>query len=171
LKPNTLSLSGGARAMLVAFSDEIEGKQGKDGPLAHVTGTASKIAEQAARIAGVLTLWDDLDADQVSQATMAAAIQIARFYLGEAVRLASAAIIPPEIKRAEMLRVWLLENWGHGEIIQSEILQSGPNSLREYQVVKEAVAILLENGWLVPLPAGTMIRGKPRKHAWRIVRA
>ena len=59
--------------------------------LAHVTGYASKAAEQAARIAGVLTLWRDLNAAEVAASDMANAITLAQFYLGEAARLADAA--------------------------------------------------------------------------------
>ncbi len=55
LKPRVLGLSPEARATLIDFADEIEMRQAPGGDLAHVTGYASKAAEQAARIAGVLT--------------------------------------------------------------------------------------------------------------------
>ena len=56
LTPKLLKLSDGARKLLILFSDTIELEQAKGGSLAQITGTASKTAEQAARIAGVLTL-------------------------------------------------------------------------------------------------------------------
>ena len=56
----------------------------------------SKAAEQAARIAGVLTLWRDLDAHQVQPSDMADAITLAQFYLSEASRLASASTVSAE---------------------------------------------------------------------------
>lgn len=84
--------------------------QAPGGDLGHITGTASKAAEQAARIAGVLTLWADLDAQDVQAETMADAITLAQFHLSEASRLASAATISGEIDKAEALRMWLLEN-------------------------------------------------------------
>src|SRR6056297_3822680 len=65
LQPRTLNLSSEARGLLVQFSDAIEAAQAPGRDLAHVTGTASKAAEQAARIAGVLTLWRDLHATEV----------------------------------------------------------------------------------------------------------
>ncbi len=67
--------------------------QAPGGDLAHITGYASKAAEQAARIAGVLTLWRDLDARQVQPGDMGDAIALAQFYLAEASRLASAATV------------------------------------------------------------------------------
>ena len=93
LSPRTLALSAGARALLGRFADAIEAEQAAGGSLAHVTGYASKAAEQAARIAGVLTLWRDLDAPEVAASDMADAITLAQFYLGEAARLADAAAI------------------------------------------------------------------------------
>ena len=54
LEPRRLELTPEARALLVAFSDAIEAAQAPSGNLAHITGRASKAAEQTARIAGVL---------------------------------------------------------------------------------------------------------------------
>ncbi len=93
LQPRTLPLALEARALLVAFADAIEAAQAPGGDLAHITGYASKAAEQAARIAGVLTLWRDLDARQVQPGDMGDAIALAQFYLAEASRLASAATV------------------------------------------------------------------------------
>ncbi|MFN3642575.1 MAG: YfjI family protein [Gemmobacter sp.] len=90
LEPRTLQLTPEARALLVAFSDAIEATQAPGADLAHITGTASKAAEQAARIAGVLTLWRNLDALQVQPGDMVDGIDLAQFYLSEASRLASA---------------------------------------------------------------------------------
>ncbi|WP_443137024.1 DUF3987 domain-containing protein [Mameliella sp. AT18] len=87
------------------------------GDLANVTGYARKAAEQAARIAGVLTLWRDLDAPAVTAPDMGDGIALAQFYLSEAVRLADAATVSQEIDRAEALRKWLLESWEHSDVM------------------------------------------------------
>lgn len=170
LQPRTLALSTGARAMLVEFSDAIEAMQAKGRDLAHVTGAASKAAEQAARIAGVLTLWRDLHAPEVKPDDMADAITLAQFYLFEASRLASAATVSAETDRAETLRNWLLESWPHPEVTSGEVVNRGPNALREAVKAHAALAALERHGWLVPLEPGTVVRGAARKAAWRIVR-
>jgi hypothetical protein len=77
LKPKRLKLTPNARALLVAFSDTIEAAQAPCGSLSHIAGTASKIAEQAARIAGVLTLWADMEAVEVQAKVMKNAISVA----------------------------------------------------------------------------------------------
>jgi hypothetical protein len=170
LQPRTLSLSSGARELLVQFSDAIEAAQAPGRDLAHVTGTASKAAEQAARIAGVLTLWRDLAAVEVDPRDMADAIDLAQFYLSEAARLASGAAVSAETDRAETLRRWLLESWPHPEIASAEVVNKGPNALREAVKAHAALALLERHGWLVPLDPGTVVRGSARKAAWRIVR-
>ncbi len=178
LTPRLIRLAPDARDMLVEYADKIEAKQARGGPLAHVTGYASKSAEQAARIAGVLTLWQDLHAPVVTVQAMAWGIALAQFYLTEAVRLSDAAIVSPETRQAEALRVWLIDTWPKraqtqgrdpGTIVSSDVLQFGPNALREAKQVRKALAVLVDHGWLVALPEGTEIGGKGRKNAYRIV--
>ena len=170
LEPRTLALAPDARALLVAFSDAIEAAQAPGGDLAHITGTASKAAEQAARIAGVLTLWRDLEAVKVEGRDMADAIDLAQYYLSEASRLASAATVSAEIDRAEALRRWLLESWAEAEIMVRDVVRLGPNPLRESPKARAALGILEKHGWLVPLEAGAVVRGAARAEAWGIVK-
>ena len=56
---------------------EVFGDEAKGGEFETVSGYASKAQEQAARIAGILTLWEDLDAAEVPAETMANAIKLA----------------------------------------------------------------------------------------------
>ena len=170
LQPRVLPLVPQARALLVAFSDAIEGAQAPGGDLAHITGTASKAAEQAARIAGVMALWRDLEAVNVDAREMACAIELAQFYLAEASRLASAALVSTEIDRAEALRRWLLESWPEPEVLVRDVVRLGPNPLRESPKARAALGILEKHGWLAPLEAGTVVRGAARAEAWRIVK-
>lgn len=170
LTPRPLPLTREARTLLVQFSDAIEVQQAPGGDLAHVTGYASKAAEQAARIAGVLTLWRDLHAPEVQARDMMDAISLAQFYLTEAARMAEAATVSAEIDKAERLRKWLVEKWTDPEILPGDILQRAPSQLRDRQAVKKAVVVLVEAGWLIPLEAGTVVRGASRKEAYRIVR-
>ena len=157
-------------ALLVAFADAIETAQAPGGNLAHITGAASKAAEQAARIAGMLTLWRDLDAPDVRPRDMADAIDLAQFYLAEASRLASAANVSAQIDRAEALRKWLLESWPEPDLTVRDVVQFGPDPLRESPKARAALGILARHGWLVPLDPGTVVHEAARAEAWRIVR-
>ncbi len=171
LTPRQVRLSRDAKALLDTFSDAIETAQGAIGNLSHVTGYASKAAEQAARIAGVLTLWRNLDALQVTASDMADGISLAQFYLSEAVRLADAAMVSVEVEQAEKLRKWLLTSCAYPDVTTRDVLQFGPNGLRESHRARAALALLEKHGWIIPLEAGAVVRGAARKEAWRIVRA
>lgn len=172
LEPRTLPLASDARALLTRFADAVEVAQRKDGEFANLTGTASKAAEQACRIAGTLTLWSDLHAPEVTGETMADAIMLAQFYLAEALRLADAATVSVEIDRAEALRRWLLEKWPHPEILPSEVVRHAPiRALRESPSAKKALEMLAAHGWLEALPEGAEVRGASRKLAYHIVRS
>lgn len=170
LKPRSLGMTAEARALLVEYADAVEAAQRQGEPYAQITGAASKSAEQAARIAGVLTLWESLSAERIEVQIMANAIALARYYLDEAARLAEAAIIPPEIQRAETLRIWLLERWAHPEVTKRDMMRQGPNALRDAKTLGSAVNTLQQYGWLKPLEPGTVVRGSKRQEAWRIVR-
>lgn len=168
-QPQVLQLSSEAHAALGAFADRVELAQAPGGAYSGITGYASKAAEQVARIAGVLTAWSDLEAPEVTGATMADAITLAEFYLSEALRLSDAANISAEIERAEKLRKWLLERWEHPEFTLRDVMKSGPNCLREAPSARAAIATLIEYGWVERLPEGTKVRGSARKEAYRIV--
>lgn len=170
LTPRTLGLAPESRVLLAQFADKIETEQALGGSLAHITGTASKAAEQAARIAGVLTLFRDLDALQVEPCDMADAIELAQYYLSEASRLIGATAVSAEIDRAEVLCRWLLLSWSYPEITVRDVVQYGPNSLRETIKVRAALFFLEKHGWLERLAEGVVVRGAVRKEAWHIVR-
>jgi len=170
LEPHSLGLSSEAQKLLFEYYDQTELAQLPDGEFAHIRPYASKSAEQAARIAGVLTLWENKDAKVVNPEAMANGIALARYYLSEAHRLADAALISVKIEQAELLRMWLMHTWFEPEVLLSNVMQKGPNSLRESPTAKAAIAILVEHGWLVPLPVGVKVRGKHRKSAYQVIR-
>ena len=118
----------------------------------------------------MLTLWRDLSATVVSGQDMANGITLAQYYLSEARRLADGAVVSKDIGRAERLRVWLLNSWPHDDITPSEVVRHAPvSSLRESPAARSALAVLENHGWLVPLPCDTVVRGAPRKEAWKVV--
>lgn len=170
LAPLRLPLSQGARELLWRFYHAVELAQVPSGPMEQVRAYASKSAEQAARIAGVLTLWADLNAPDVTPQAMGWGVTLSQFYLSEARRLAEAGLVSEATAKAETLRRWLLESWQHPDITPREIVQYGPNRLRESAAARATVAVLVKAGWLVALPEGTEVRGAARKEAWQIVR-
>ncbi|OYZ08258.1 MAG: hypothetical protein B7Y36_17350 [Novosphingobium sp. 28-62-57] len=171
LHPKTLRLSEEALALLIGFSDEVERAQAPGGAFELVRGFASKAAEQAARIAGVLSLWQDMSASEVSIGAMRCGIRLAQFYLSEALRLSGAAQVSEEVAQAEALRLWMLST-SHGKdwLQARDVVQRGPNRLREQPKAMKAIEMLTETGWLAPYKQGTVLDGSARRQAWRIIR-
>ena len=170
LAPARLPLSEDAHELLSRFYTAVERSQAPGGEMEHVRPYASKAAEQATRIAGVLTLWSDLTAPEVTPQAMGTGITLAQFYLGEARRLAEAGLVSEETAKAEKLRLWLIESWPDDMVTPSQILNRGPNALRDRKALTAPLLMLVKAGHLTPLPGGTVVDGRPRKEAYRIVR-
>ena len=160
LAPRTLPLMTDARALLQEYALNIERLQAPGETLSTVTAFASKSAEQAARIAGVLTLFDNLDAQGVESAAVQCGIDLAQYYLSEAQRLADAAIIPLEIQHAEKLRIWLQNNWTEPLISIRIIVWKGPGELRDAKKAKKAVEVLEQHDWLTKHDGSAVVGGK-----------
>ena len=152
-------LSASAKRLWVAFHDHVERQLGDEGPLAPVRGFANKAAEHAARLAGVLTLVDNLAAAEINAAHMQAGITLAQFYLTEALRLVDAGATDQDLLLAEKLLAWAQE---HEHIYLRQIYQFGPNSIREAKTAKRLVSILEEHGWLIRVEGGMELDGAHR---------
>ncbi|MDJ0993021.1 MAG: YfjI family protein [Dinoroseobacter sp.] len=178
LEPRLLPMSEGARELLFQYYQETEKAQGSGGPLEHIRAFASKSPEQAARIAGVLTLWNNLNAAEVSPDTMADAIALAAFYLSEAQRLSEAAEVSAETDAANRLLQWVHNSWpsiavsenrSSDNLIPRDVVRFGPNFARETVVAKKLMKTLAAHGWLEALEKGAIVDGQSRQLAYRVV--
>lgn len=158
-----------ARALYVDFANAIEGELGPKASLAMAKAFASKLPENAARIAGTLALTSDPRTSQIEAATLANAIDIAKYYLGEAVRLMASGAIDPELRLAETLLEWLHAQPGT-VIGLRDIYRLGPNAIRQADKARRVMAVLCEHGWARVMPDGAEIDGQRHKEAWVIVR-
>ena len=70
LEPSALVFTAQARALWIEFYDELEREQADGGELSGARAFASKAAEQAARIAGIVELIRDPNATEVSGESM-----------------------------------------------------------------------------------------------------
>jgi hypothetical protein len=175
LEPRVLPLSTEARRLWIGYADANEAQLGPGGALHPIAGLANKLPEHAARIAAVLALVDDLDADAVDGEHMAAGVQVAQHYASEALRLFEAGQLDKDLEDAEKLRRWLLESWEepYNVVGLPEIYQRGPNSVRNARRARHLVKLLEEHGWLVKLPDTHPIdevNGVKRREIWEIRR-
>lgn len=170
LEPRTLPLSVKARSVWIGFTDHIEGEIGQGGTMESIRGLANKLPEHAARLAGVLTLIDDIDAGEVSAEKLAAGIDLAQHYAAEAIRLFAVSRINIKLLLAQRVLVWLQTDWKEPFISLPDIYQLGPTAVRDAATAKPIVERLEEHGWLVKIKGGTTVNGHTRRDAWRIVK-
>lgn len=148
LTPHELPLSADAAALWKQFFDHIERQSGNGGDLGQIRDFASKAAEHAARIAGVLTVANDLRAEEIGRAAMENAVELLNWYLAEAERLQSASRLDPKLLRASALLDWLKGRESVGVTFR-EILQFGPGTIRTKDAAEEAIGILTAHNWII----------------------
>ena len=142
-------------------------KSGKD--LCELTDRASKAVENACRIAGLLAVIDGgMATRSISKGHLQNGLILMQWYLEEKLRIRSAALIPPEVKHAEMLVNWLKER-DIKLFNTSMILTKGSNQLRSKARLDPAIKVLMDNGYLLLNDAGTLIDGKKSRTSWRIL--
>ncbi|WP_306112800.1 MULTISPECIES: hypothetical protein [unclassified Roseovarius] len=74
------------------------------------------------------------------------------------------------MRKAEKLRLWLMERWPEDHITPSAIVHAGAANIKTAKEARAIIPHLEKNGWLLPLEGGAMVQGKHRKEAWKIVR-
>jgi hypothetical protein len=129
---------------------------GKDGNLEGLKDVGAKTPENAARIACILTLIENIAAQAVNAETMERALKLADWYLGEAGRLHESGRTDPKLIVAQDLLDWILESGGR-KISQRDILRKGPKKLRTKAALKPMLAILIDHQWLTPLTEGEFL--------------
>ena len=147
LKTRPLALSAEAAALWIEFYNQIEMEQATDKELQGSRPFASKVAEHAARIAGIIEIAGDPSAAVVSVETMEGAIQVASFYISEHVRLTGAGIEDRHAKLLRMLLDWMQEK---GRIAHKDLLQRAPNPVRVLRAegINNLLSELIERGYV-----------------------
>ena len=165
----TLRLSGGAFKQCVAFHDAVEPELGRGGWAADISSFAAKAPEHACRLAALMTLFEDPEATEISEATMTSACGLVRYYLQQFKYLCVAGTNEDAVSHAQKLLDWLKSNLSPGEGFATErILQTGPVPTRRRQTMDKALAILVQHDWIAKLPDRTVVDDKPRHRAYML---
>ncbi len=169
LEPRELALSGEAHRMWIGFHDYVEARLGHDGELVPIAGLANKAAEHAARLAGLLTLWSDIDAAAIPAEAMADATLLMQHYLAEGLRLRGASATNPHLRLTQRVLDWVLSRWSEPAIYPAAVYNDCPiRVVRDQKTARRIIATLEEHGWLTRLDDGARIRGARRREAWLI---
>lgn len=167
LLPESLVLPPKTKRLWEAFYDHVEHQLAESGALAPVRGFGSKLAEHALRLAGILTLVDDLEAREIGTEAMEAGMTLAEFYAGEALRIFGHAHEHPDLEIARRLLAWV-EPYAHVHLRQ--VYQHGPRPIRDKDTALHILSILEHHRWLQRVPDGMELEGSHRRDVWKIVK-
>ena len=170
LDPRKVGMTPKAKAAFWSFYDKIEAHVGPGGRLEPVRSLANKIGEHAARLAAVLAIYRNPDVSELTEHDLAPGIALALWYLEEALRLADAGTVSDEVAHAEELLAWLRDKWPaicaanpSNFVSLPDIYQRGPNAIREKATAAAIVAVLVDHGWLTPVPGRHRVNGHVRR--------
>ena len=148
LKPRDLYMGDDARALWIAFYNVIEGQQANGSELDGARPFASKAAEHAARIAGIITMVENPQATHITSEAMDGAIQLTAFYLNEHLRLTGAGRQEREEGALRSLLEWMQ---GRGTTVaKKDVLQRTPRAIRDLKAagINAMLSDLVARGYI-----------------------
>ena len=158
-----------ARDCLIAFSDHCERQIAPGGKYVDIADFASKMTENATRLAAVLAYFsfgNRLVRDKLSVNAVKAGIALVEFYASEAARLYGAAAVDDDTANAATLIDWIRKR--DLKAVGAQYLnRHGPPQTRSAPALKRALAVLQEFRHLVPIPGGAHLDlgAKPKFYA------
>jgi hypothetical protein len=168
LAPRVLTLTPDAFDKWQALHNAIESGMALGARFAVCKAWASKAAEQCVRIAGVLALIEEPDAQRIEADTIMRAAELALWHLNEAARLAGTAELSPEVRDAEALLNWCHAT-GRTLVHSGEVLRLGPARIRERDRFIRAIGELERAGWAFLVNGGLAMDGKHRRNVWQVL--
>jgi Protein of unknown function (DUF3987)/Bifunctional DNA primase/polymerase, N-terminal len=147
LEPPPIDLEPPAFDVWRGFHDTVERELRLGGEMTAVDDTASKAAENVARLAALFHLFEHGTEGHVSVAHVTAASRIVTWHLYEARRVLNGLTLSKGLSAAAKLNDWLTRICRERRIDRlpmREVMQFGPNSLRRKLDLQAALAELLE---------------------------
>jgi Protein of unknown function (DUF3987) len=177
LKPRVLELADAATVLWKRYADYIELELPAGRSFEAIQALACKAAEHAARLAGILTLIDDIEAGEISAERLGAGIELANYYLAEALRLDAIGTGEQESEAGDALQQArkLLQYLQTAPFVQNgmvclvDLYQRGPTSLRTKQAASQVMSVLEDHRYVARIAGGAVINGAKRQDVWRLV--
>lgn len=146
LRPTDMHMTPSARAAWINFFNQVEQAQRPEGELADARPFASKAAEHAARIAGVIAVVEGRT--NIDDAEMLGGIEAAGFYMGEHLRLTGAGRSDQRSTQLRALFNWMKEV---GPFVgTASVQQRSPRPIRRLKAegIKGLLSELAERGYI-----------------------
>ena len=167
---STLALSPGALEMYFDFYDQVELELCEGGECEPIAGFVNKMVNQALRIAGILAIYENPRATEVSQTHLLNGCILMRYYQSEAMRLIGEAPIhlkglaeEQKLIHAKRLLDWINQpkvinkHFSDGLIKKKSLSLFAPRPLRKKDTLMSLVEVLVEYGYLIPAGGATNI--------------
>ena len=146
LQPELLRLDSDAKQLWIDGYNEIERELGRFGQFTEVADIASKSADNAARIAGLLHIYQHGVTGCVSADAMYAGLTLALWYLQESKRYFTQSKLDEKLTRADQFEQWLVRlclAQKNDAIGRSYVMQHSPiRALRNAAAIDEVIKIL-----------------------------
>jgi putative DNA primase/helicase len=167
LQPTCITMEGEAKAKWIEFANEVEVRQRDGGDLRQIRGFASKAAEHAARISGVLAVFEDTDTRVVGFEAICSGITILQYYLKEALRLFHASSTDPDLINAQAVYDWGMQQQD-GIVALADLYQLGPNAIRDKKTSLRMMGILVDQHLARKIEGGAVVNRKRRMDVWQL---
>jgi len=145
LDPELIPLSIEAKAEWVRFHDRIEEMLKVGGELSDVRDVASKIADNAVRIALHFQMFCEPDSAEINADNLKRACVIAEWHLNESRRFFGELALSNEAARAMQLDKWLIKYCKQNQterVSKSDLLRSGPMAIRTKDILEKTLGEL-----------------------------
>ncbi|WP_226699345.1 DUF3987 domain-containing protein [Qipengyuania gaetbuli] len=164
-----LRLTPDAVAAFEMQTNAIEERMREGGDCDDIRPFAGRLTQQAIRIAGIMTIIENPQAEEVDEETLLSAMVLCDFYLSETKRLYNLAEIEAELKQADALLKRLQQHARERrEVALPEIYQKKYAGLKNATDARRVVGVLEKHGWLVPIKGGVEVEGTHYNEAWSI---
>ncbi len=169
LYPGQLMLSHEAKNVWIAFHNEVELDLGPGKKYEPIKRFANKAAEHVLRLAGIMSLFDNLDVAEIEEGYILRAITLTKYYLEENLRIQGYLSINPDLSLAQKTLSWCWEK-GKEVVSLTELYQKGPVEIRQAKKARLIMSILEEHGWAIPRHCSE-VDGIRHKETWEIRQA
>lgn len=170
LQFDVLKLSPEARKLWIQFADHCEELMAPGAKYEDIGDFASKMPENAARLAAVLSYFERtpaaLEQDGLSEGALLAGIKIMRFYADEAIRLFGAGSVDEDSDNAQLLIDWIREK-GLDQFGTKHLSQYAPKAVRPAAILKRALGMLEEHGHIRPIKGGATLNLNGKEKFYR----
>lgn len=144
-----LTLSAEAKEKWKNAYNQIEEKLAEGKAFAEIKPTASKMAENIARVAGVIALVENQDAPQVGADHLDSAIALITYYLIETLALNEREAVDVNLRKAQKILDWLKEK-NKTSFSAADIYQR-TRFAKSAKEAKRLISTLVEYLWIEPL--------------------